>query len=278
MIQSRRERLQPEAQEGEEGKHPRRHARKLPRWPFAVGGGVVVVAVVAVVLWLLLARDRRPIIEVVVDRAPVKMGDKVVALVQLGDRFPILDMQGDWYQVSVPVGKEQRLGWLNVGNVRRIEPGSKDSDPVEVQIDDLDYVDVFAGEPKPYGKQWLYVEAQVRALKADSEGTCPIQTDRFVVSAGRLRYTSPYYWKTMTVGKNEITELVKSEVVRLPVGGTARLRLGFVAGLGTVIRRGWTIRYVPPIPGAIPKPPEATPATETPVAPPALSTAAPAAK
>jgi len=168
MIQRTRHRRK--AEEVDELESPRKRKARRPWWHFAVPAGVAALGVV-VGLCLWLQSGLRPTIEVVVTYAPVKAGDKLLATAVLGDRFTVLDSRNDWYQVRAWVGTEEQLGWIRASDVRQIETGrGKPQEAVEVQLTGVDYPDVVARRPKPYGQRWLFVDVTVRPLEAEADG------------------------------------------------------------------------------------------------------------
>jgi hypothetical protein len=281
MIQRSRHRRK--AEEVDELESPRKRKARRPWWHFAVPAGVAALGVV-VGLCLWLQSGLRPTIEVVVTYAPVKAGDKLLATAVLGDRFTVLDSRNDWYQVRAWVGTEKQLGWIRASDVRQIETGrGKPQEAVEVQLTGVDYPDVVARRPKPYGQRWLFVDVTVRPLEAEADGAYPIQTNRFRISnslvrVGLLRFANPQYCKTTTVGREQKQKLLGNDVVRVPKDTSVPMSLVFAVPSALLTREGWSVRYVPLPPGSIPMATPAPPTTSTPSAAPKGGTALPAEK
>jgi len=260
MIQRTRHRAQ--AEEADERVSPRKR-RGRPWWHFAVPAGVVAVGV-AIVLCLLFQSGLRPTIEVAVHLTDIKSGSQTLTQVVLGDRFTVLDSRNDWYQVRVRVGTEQKDGWIRASDVRQIETGrGKPQDAVQVQLMGIDYPDVVARVPKPYGRRWLFVDVTVSPRVAEGDGAYPIQTNRFLITNSRvtngvLRYANARYCKTTTVGRERKETLVSGDIVRVPKDTPTPMSLVFTVRQDVLVRDGWSVRYVPP-PSAIP---QATPMPE----------------
>ena len=225
---------------------------------------VVVLAAGAVGFGLWIARPTGPRIEVTADSAPIMVGSKEIARAAKGDRFRVLGARDSWYQVSVATPDGERIGWIQASLVRRVDAPPPDAGCIEASVFAIHYPDAVIGELPPWGKRWLLAEVQVRALQANDQGACAIHTDRFVLGFQKLRLRRPRYWKTVQVAGRNVNQLLKHDVVRLPVGDMKLLRLILTVDSRLVVRHGWTVDYVPPEPDAAirlgtPKPATAAP-------------------
>jgi len=201
---------------------------------------LVVLGAATVGLWLWMTRGKpRPMLEVVVPQAEVKIGTEVVATAKQGDRLPIYALRTGWYQVRA----SGTLGWIYAGHIRRVW---KHPRAVDAEILAVHFPDVILKEFPRWGERWVLLEAQVHALEGNAKGVAAVDTHRFVLLLGKKRFYRPRHWKTIPVGNHTIERLESGDVLEMPVGTSQKLRLAFSVPSDDFARIGWRLRYVPP--------------------------------
>lgn len=141
-------------------------------------------AAAAVCLAVLLASRRLPAdeVEVIVESAPVKVGERIVALVRKGERFPLVKSRGAW--VSVAVGRDESTvyGWIRESNVRRlIDAGVNDDTPATDSLK-LIRIDIEATQ----ANTWTNTPYLCFRLSLTNQGSEPLRfrTADLVLEAG----------------------------------------------------------------------------------------------
>lgn len=190
--------------------------------------------------WLWMTHSGpRPMLEVIVPQAQVKIGEQVIATVKQGDRLPIYGLQTGWYQVRA----NGKLGWIYAAHIRRVW---KTPRPVDAEILAVHFPDVILKEFARWGSRWVLVEAQVHALQGSAKGAAAIDTHRFVLVLGKKRFYRPRHWATIPVGNHTIDRLENGDIVQMPVGTSQELRLAFSVPSDAFARAGWRLHYLRP--------------------------------
>ena len=213
----------------------------------AIALGVLVVrAGVGAGVWVQLSRSGpRPLVEVIVPEAQVKVGTSVVATARQGERLAVYGRKTGWYQVRAG----GRLGWVYAAQIRRVRPPDAAPRLVETEVLGVYFPKDVLGEFPRRGERWVLVEVQALAAKANAVGGTAIDTDRFVLLRGKARFFRPRVWKSIPVGDHTVDRLELGDAFTLPVGQTRKLRLAYSIPSDVVSRVGWHVVYVPPKPG-----------------------------
>ena len=73
-------------------------------------------------------------VAVVWEQAPVKLANTVVATVERGRRFGVMERKGDLFRIQVFTGKNLRYGWIQARHVRRLANADVDLAAEALQI------------------------------------------------------------------------------------------------------------------------------------------------
>lgn len=205
---------------------------------------IVVLAAILVGAWSWLRQGGpRPLVEVVVAEAPIKLGEEVLATAAKGERLAVHGKQTGWYQVRA--GRRGQLGWISAAHVRRVLSEERAArKEVQVEMLGVYFPDMILDEPPPWDKRWVLVEVNAFALKGKGQGGCPLDTHRFVLTYGKKRFFRPRLVKTIPVGDHTIERLENREVLDMPVGSSRRFRLAFAVPSDCATHTGWRIYYV----------------------------------
>lgn len=203
---------------------------------------IVVLAGTAAGVWAWLSRGGpRPMLEVISDEAPIKVGEETVATAKRGARLPIHARRIGWYQVRA----DGKLGWIQAEHIRRVQPPDAKPRVVEVEMLAMGFPKGVLDEYPRWGEIWAVVEVQALAAKANAEGGTAIDSNRFMLARGAQRFFHPRVWKTIPVGDHTVDRLERREQFTLPVGQARKLRLAWAIPADLAVAKGWHVVYVP---------------------------------